>query len=121
LDVNDDINYSIFQPSFQHALDLVGEQMHAMKLTEVEMIALAAVLLLDPSIFICRYHRLQYIFLDSRQLEESTRDTVKKLRDQLFRDLFVYYASNDDIAETAAERFGNLLLLTSAVRVNRLF
>ncbi|CAJ0953254.1 unnamed protein product, partial [Mesorhabditis belari] len=93
---------SLFIPSFQHALDVVGSQMAAMDIGYTELVALASILLLDPCI---------------SGLDSSTKDLCFRLRNQIIKDLFVVY-QNGSVAEEPEVRLGMLINIISGIKVH---
>ncbi|CAJ0580020.1 unnamed protein product, partial [Mesorhabditis spiculigera] len=93
---------SLFIPSFQHALDLVGNQMSSMDIGYVELVALASILLLDP-------------FIEG--IEPETKALCAKLRNQVIQDLFVLY-QNGCVAEDPEVRLGMLINIISGIKVH---
>lgn len=93
---------NLLLPSFQQAMEIIGERMFELNISRLEMIALCAVLMFDPS---------------GQDLCEETRILLMKLRDQLFRDLLNHYEEDNSI-EFPEVRLGNLLLLISGIKVH---
>ncbi|KAI6216969.1 Nuclear Hormone Receptor family [Aphelenchoides fujianensis] len=92
---------NLFKPSFQHAMETVGEKMALMDLREVEVVGLIGVVLFDPT---------------CRNLRPETALLLNRLRNQLFSDLLDYYRTEQ--FEEPEVRLGNLIILLQGVKIH---
>ncbi|KAI6200794.1 Nuclear Hormone Receptor family [Aphelenchoides besseyi] len=92
---------NLFKPSFQFAMETVGEKMALMDLRQTEVIGLIGIVLFDPT---------------CKGLLPGTVGLLARLRNQLFNDLLDYYRV-EQVVEPEI-RLGNLIILLQGVKVH---
>ncbi|KAE9556133.1 hypothetical protein FO519_000621 [Halicephalobus sp. NKZ332] len=90
----------LFQPSFNHAMETIGNTMSAIGLSKLEMVCLIGLMLFDPAI---------------PNLVSETQQRLKVLRDQLLKDMMNYYTGMEINAEL---RIAHVILITSSIKVH---
>jgi len=90
----------LFQPSFTHAMETIGNTMSAISLSKLEMVCLIGLMLFDPAIPL---------------ILPETQQRLKVIRDQLLKDMMNYYAETGVNAEL---RIAHVILITSSVKIH---
>uniref|UniRef100_A0A1I7UEH0 Nuclear receptor domain-containing protein n=1 Tax=Caenorhabditis tropicalis TaxID=1561998 RepID=A0A1I7UEH0_9PELO len=95
--------YSLFLPSFTHAMDTIGEKMKMINVTETELTVLLGLVLLDPGIY---------------GIHESTRKFLKGIRDQLIHDVYMYYEDEMSSDYDPEIRMADLFMIVAAIKIH---
>lgn len=95
--------YSLFLPSFTHAMDTIGEKMKKINVTETELTVLLGLVLLDPGIY---------------GIHESTRKFLKGVRDQLIHDVYMYYEDEMTPEHDPEIRMADLFMIVAAIKIH---
>ncbi|CCD63565.1 Nuclear hormone receptor family member nhr-66 [Caenorhabditis elegans] len=94
---------NLFLPSFTHAMDTIGEKMKKNNITETELTILLGLVLLDPGIY---------------GIHESTRKFLKRIRDQLIHDVYMYYEDEMSHLYDPEIRMADIFMLVAAIKIH---
>lgn len=83
-------------------MDTIGEKMKKIEVTETELSILLGLVLLDPGVY---------------GIQESTRQFLKGVRDQLIQDVYMYYEDEMSHLYDPEIRMADLFMLVAAVKV----
>lgn len=84
-------------------MEMIGEKMAFLNLSEHELLALVGILLFDPT---------------CRNILDETKTHLAKIRNQIFIDLLAFYRLNN--VEEPEIRLGNLIMLLQGVKIHAL-